>query len=194
MLQLRQSGFPETRNRAASSATPTYPLALLAAEIGAACEGPAEAMDGRIIAALQTAAAATNLLGPAWRAPRNDCYARHLLYADPAGRFTVLSLVWGPGQFSPPHAHETWCAYAVVENVLSETLYDFDPQSGKVTASGTAVREPGYACFAAAGLDQIHRLGNAGGAPAITLHVYGVEGQRVGTHVNRLVDVAGQQG
>ena len=52
------------------------------------------------------------------------------------------------------------------------------------------LREPGYACFAPAGLEQIHRLGNAGGVPAISIHAYGVEGSRVGTHVNRLMDVA----
>ncbi|MGH6768921.1 MAG: hypothetical protein ACRECO_07860 [Xanthobacteraceae bacterium] len=177
-----------------SGAPLTYPLARLVAEIGAACDGSADKMAGRIIAALQTAAASGDLVAPICRVPRNDCYARYPLYSDPAGRFTVLSLVWGPGQFSPPHAHETWCAYAVVENALSETLYDFDVQSGKAVREGTAAREPGHACFAAAGLDQIHRLGNAGGAPAISLHVYGVEGRRVGTHVNRLMDVAGQPG
>ena len=93
-------------------------------------------------------------------------------------------------QFSPPHAHDTWCAYAVAENTLTETLYEFDPHSGKAVAAGTTEREPGYACFAPAGLEQIHRLGNATGVGAISLHAYGVDGSRVGTHVNRLMDVA----
>jgi predicted metal-dependent enzyme (double-stranded beta helix superfamily) len=130
-----------------------------------------------------------DLLTPELRAPRNGCYARHTIAADPAGRFTLLSIVWGPGQFSPPHAHDTWCAYAVAENILTETLYEFDAQSGKAVAAGTTEREPGYACFAPAGLEQIHRLGNAGGVGAISIHAYGVEGSRVGTHVNRLMDV-----
>ncbi len=78
----------------------------------------------------------------------------------------------------------------MVENPLDETLYDFEPRSGKATASGAACREPGYACFAPAGLEQIHRLGNAGDVPAISLHVYGVDGSRVATHVNRLIDVS----
>ena len=34
------------------------------------------------------------------------------------------------------------------------------------------------------------RLGNAGVLPAVSLHVYGVESGRIGTHVNRKVDVA----
>src|SRR4030095_11912675 len=34
-----------------------------------------------------------------------DCYARHLLHVDPAGRFSVVVMVWGPGQRTPIHAH-----------------------------------------------------------------------------------------
>ena len=139
---------------------------------------------------IRTRSPAFQPLTPELRAPRTGCYARHTIAADPAGRFTLLSIVWGPGQFSPPHAHDTWCAYAVAENTLTETLYEFDAQSGKAVAAGTTEREPGYACFAPAGLEQIHRLGNASGVGAISLHAYGVEGSRVGTHVNRLMDVA----
>ena len=166
-----------------------YPIALLMAEIGAACEGPADAMGEQIAAALQAAAAVPNLLPPELCVPRSPCYARHVVASDPAGRFTVLAIVWNPGQFSPPHAHDTWCAYAVVENALTETLFDLDPTRKIAVPGGTAIRAPGYACFAKAGLEQIHRLGNAGDAPAISLHAYGVEGSRVGTHVNRLMDV-----
>jgi hypothetical protein len=55
---------------------------------------------------------------------------------------------------------------------------------------GTDIRPPGYGCFAHAGLDQIHRLGNPGKEPAISIHVYGVDGAGVKTHVNRVVQVA----
>ncbi|MBX9777370.1 MAG: cysteine dioxygenase family protein [Xanthobacteraceae bacterium] len=190
MLQARPAPLGTRRQRAISTSALSYPVALLMAEIGDACDGPAHAMGDRIAHALRVAAAMPELLTPELRAPRNGCYARHTVAADPAGRFTLLSIVWGAGQFSPPHAHDTWCAYAVAENTLTETLYGFDPRSGKAVAAGTTEREPGYACFAPAGLEQIHRLGNATGVGAISLHAYGVEGSRVGTHVNRLMDVA----
>jgi len=191
MLQTRPIPLETVRRPAVTLAALTDPLALLMAEIGDACDGPADAMGRRIAHALRVAAAMPDLLTAERRAPRSGCYARHTIASDPAGRFTLLSIVWAPGQFSPPHAHDAWCAYAVAENSLTETLYDFDPRSGKAVASGGAVvREPGYACFAPAGLEQIHRLGNAGDVPAISLHAYGVEGARVGTHVNRLMDVA----
>jgi predicted metal-dependent enzyme (double-stranded beta helix superfamily) len=171
----------------ASPAVPPPALAALVAEIDGACaEGP---MRDRIVAALKTAVARADLLTPQQRVPRDGCYARHPIYSDPAGRFTIVAIVWGCGQFSPPHAHHTWCAYAVHENALEETLYDWD---GKSTAQPARreVRAPGYGCYAQAGLDQIHRLGNSGSRPAISIHVYGVERERVGTHVNRVVQVA----
>jgi len=190
MLQTRPLPVETVSRPSISVPSLTYPVALLMAEIGDACDGPADAMGERIAHALRVAAAMPDLLTTELRAPRAGCYARHTIASDPAGRFTLLSIVWGPGQFSPPHAHDTWCAYAVVENPLTETLYEFHATSGKALAGDTVLREPGYACFAPAGLEQIHRLGNASGIGAISLHAYGVEGSRVGTHVNRLMDVA----
>jgi len=178
------------RHPAISGVPLTYPVAMLMAELGEACEGPSDVMGERIRCALRVAAATPAFLLPEFRAARADCYARHTIASDPAGRFTVLSIVWGPGQFSPPHAHETWCAYAVAEQTLTETLFDYDVARNKAVPAGVSSREPGYSCFAPAGLEQIHRLGNAGSVAAISIHAYGVEGSRVGTHVNRLIDVA----
>jgi len=169
-------------------------VAELAADIGAACEGSRALMERRIVAALARAAADPELLTPAQRIPSPDCYARHVVCGDPAGRFTILSLVWMPGQFSPPHAHHTWCGYAVLENALDETVYRFDHAAAKAEVLRSEIRKPGYSCFAGAGLDQIHSLGNSGLRPAISIHVYGVERERVATHVNRKVDVSPEKG
>jgi predicted metal-dependent enzyme (double-stranded beta helix superfamily) len=117
-----------------------------------------------------------------------------VLYADADGRFTILALVWSAGQFSRPHAHHTWCAYAVRTGDLNETLYAYDDATGLARPSRVATRTAGYACFAPSGLDQIHRLGNAGGEPAISIHVYGVARDRIATHVNRIVEVAPPEG
>ena len=125
----------------------TYPIALLMAEIGDACDGPAERWRARITSALRSAAAVPDLLSAELRAPRAGCYARHTIAADPAGRFTLLAIVWSPGQFSPPHAHDTWCAYAVAENTLTETLFDFDPQSGKAMRGRYIAARAGLCLF-----------------------------------------------
>jgi predicted metal-dependent enzyme (double-stranded beta helix superfamily) len=147
-------------------------------------------MGGGLLSALARAVGERDLVTPEQRIPSAQCYARHVVYSDPAGRFTILSLVWMPGQFSPPHAHQTWCAYAVCDNTLTETEYTFDGATLRASPLRTIDRHAGYCTFAHAGLDQIHRLGNAGVRPAISLHIYGVGSGRIKTHVNRTVDVA----
>jgi len=183
--ELPAPSLAPTHQEVCSSVPPA--LAALIDAIDAACtEGrPAP----RIVAALQAAAAQRDLLTPNQRATEAGCYARHLLYSDPRGRFTIVSIVWGPGQFSPTHGHHTWCAYAVHQNTLEETLFAWDQASGTARPARTQARPAGYGCFARAGLDQIHRLGNSGGEPAISIHIYGVERERVCTHVNRVVQV-----
>ena len=165
-------------------------VAMLASAIAAACDQPFALMRARIKAALARAALDPDLLTPEQRLTQSGCYARHVLHSDAGGRFTLLAIVWAPGQFSPPHAHHTWCGYAVYDNPLAEQIFRFDPAQSKAELLRTEVRVPGYSCFAAAGLDQIHRLGNSGAKPAISIHAYGVERECIATHVNRVVDVA----
>jgi predicted metal-dependent enzyme (double-stranded beta helix superfamily) len=169
---------------------PAGALAELVRQIACACNGQIDSMRDRIVAALAAAAADPALVTAEQCQPQADCYARHVLWGDPDRRFTVLALVWAPGQFSPPHAHHAWCAYAVRAGTLSETLYGFDSVVGTARPLRVAARSAGYACFAQAGLDQIHRLGNAGTEPAISIHVYGVARERIATDVNRIVEVA----
>jgi predicted metal-dependent enzyme (double-stranded beta helix superfamily) len=159
----------------------------LAAEIGAACEDQPERKAPRVVAALQSAAADPGLLTAGQRATCAHSYARHLLWSDPQGRFTILALVWTTGQFSPVHAHHTWCAYAVRHGDLAETLFRFDTASGQAIPLLTDIRRVGYGCFARPGFEQIHRLGNPCLERAVSIHVYGVDSVRVCSHVNRVL-------
>ena len=194
MLHIAGLETAERPRRDRKDALPAGPLGKIVRAVAGACAGPAADMTRRIVPALTAAAADPALVTPEQCRPHAECYARHVLYADPAGRFTVLALVWGAGQFSPAHAHHTWCAYAVRSGVLNETLYAYDDATGVARPSRVASRIAGHACFAEGGLDQIHRLGNAGGEPAISIHVYGVARDRIATHVNRIVEVAPPEG
>jgi predicted metal-dependent enzyme (double-stranded beta helix superfamily) len=148
---------------------------MLAADIGAAVEGSRELMGDRIAAALAPGVTDPTAATAEQRVPGDRCYARHIVRGRPAGRFTILALVWMPGQFSPPHAHQTWCAYTVCEGIADRDGICLRWPPRRRRPCSTADRHAGYACFGEAGLDQIHRLGNAGVRPAISLHVYGVE-------------------
>ena len=166
----------------------------LAARISRACFEPPQAMGRQIKDALARAVREPALLSAEQRLPEPQCYARHVIYSDPAGRFTILAIVWDGGQFSIPHAHHTWCAYAVYDGDLEETLFAWNAGRSEATPLRTEPRGTGYTCYAAAGLDQIHRLGNPGARPAISIHVYGVERDRIATHVNRAVEVSRTEG
>jgi len=194
MLHIAGSDTAERSRLDRKQALPAGPLGKLVRAVARACDGPASRMAKRIVPALAAAAADPALVATGQCRPQAECYARHVLYAEAEGRFTVLALVWGAGQFSPPHAHHAWCAYAVRSGVLGETLYAYDEATGLARPSGVAARTAGYACFADGGLDQIHRLGNAGSEPAISIHVYGVARDRIATHVNRIVEVAPPEG
>lgn len=138
-------------------------------------------------AALAQAIAEDVLLTPAQREGAANCYRRHLLIADPRGRYAAAALVWQPGQASPVHGHHTWCGYAVLDGVLEETQYAWDETADCACASGSHARPAGAVSYVRAGLSAIHRLANASSRPAISLHVYGVAGEQIATHVNRLV-------
>jgi predicted metal-dependent enzyme (double-stranded beta helix superfamily) len=133
-----------------------------------------------------------SVLTDAQRQGESQSYRRHLLHADPIGRYAIAALVWQPGQCSPVHAHHTWCSYAVIEGELSETLFSWNAISHRAEKTRSRPRRAGAVSFVAGGRGAIHRLGNptVHAAPAISIHVYGVAGAQIATHVNDLVTAA----
>ena len=161
-------------------------LARLADRVGAAVSLPPEAMAGAIQAALHDAIAKNGWLPPERRRASHDNYARHLLHGDPRGRFSILSIVWDHGQASPIHGHQCWCAVGVYLGALTESRYG--EEAGAPVLLESRRRDAGSLSFDAAGLG-LHRIGNDSGSIAISLHVYGVAQDRIGTGVNRVIAV-----
>ncbi|MBN3767491.1 cysteine dioxygenase family protein [Burkholderia sp. Ac-20365] len=141
-------------------------------------------------AALAVAAADPALLTDAQREGAASCYRRHLLAADPHGRYAIAALVWMPGQASPVHAHHTWCGYAVIEGALTETVYDWNADVDCATPLRDQSRELGAVSFTRSGRTGIHRLCNRSDGVAVSLHIYGVPGEQISTHVNDILRVA----
>jgi predicted metal-dependent enzyme (double-stranded beta helix superfamily) len=170
------------------------PLARLRDSLDAALrEAPASAAFALAVrAALTAALKEPGLLSDAQREGGAEAYRRHLLIADPRGRYAVAALVWQPGQASPVHGHHTWCAYAVIEGTLSETLFTWDTDAHRAVETRRHERAMGAVSFVAAGRGGIHRLGNAAGErrQAISIHIYGVTGAQISTHVNDLLGSA----
>ncbi len=145
----------------------------------------------QVRAALAAAAAAPDLLTAAQRESGLDNYRRHLLASDPHGRYTIVSLVWRPGQQTPIHGHHAWCGYAIVSGTLHEELYRWDNVQHRARAMHRQTRAIGATSYVQPGLNAgIHRLTHAGAdnaPPAISLHVYGVAHEQVSTQVNHVV-------
>jgi len=168
-------------------ASPPDSLQTLCASVARAERNAAQALLHELSARVAEAGQALAGLPPALRQGSPDGYARHVAYADPHGRFTIAYLIWRPGQHSPVHGHRTWCTYRVLQGELSETHYRWDPAARQAVACGGALRRPGDIVTATPGLEQIHRLGNAGIGTAISLHLYGVAEADIATGVNHVV-------
>jgi len=112
--------------------------------------------------------------------PGADRYARRLLHRDPAGRYTVLVMVWNPGQGTELHDHAgMWCVECVHRGRIEVTSYSVrggDPSTGVVqfereTRIVAGVGEAG----ALIPPFEYHTIHNPFDHPAVTLHVYGGE-------------------
>lgn len=103
-------------------------------------------------------------------------YRRHILFADPLRRFTILALVWSPGQVTPVHGHTSWGAVGVYAGRPTVTLYDRESRSDnlfEIQCSRTAEIRRGDVSFVRPGIDDVHRISNETDENAITIHVYG---------------------
>jgi 3-mercaptopropionate dioxygenase len=53
-------------------------------------------------------------------------YRSHTLHVEPDGSFSIVALLWRPGQLTRIHDHVTWCAFGVIQGVEHEELFDAD--------------------------------------------------------------------
>jgi predicted metal-dependent enzyme (double-stranded beta helix superfamily) len=111
-----------------------------------------------------------------------DGYRSHTLHVEPDGSFSIIALVWRPGQVTRIHDHMTWCAFGVIQGVEHEDLFDAD--LNVIGASDNHVGD--ISGFAPPG--DIHRVHNTADTTAISIHVYGTDVTRIGSSVRRYYD------
>jgi 3-mercaptopropionate dioxygenase len=121
-------------------------------------------------------------------------YRCHVLHAESDGSFSVVALVWRPGQATPVHDHVSWCVTGIVQGIEHEERFEL--QDGWLVQSGTSDSLPGEVTGLAPPGD-IHRVVNTGPETAISLHVYGTDVGRLSSSIRRIYDqpmVAGESG
>jgi predicted metal-dependent enzyme (double-stranded beta helix superfamily) len=126
---------------------------------------------------------------PAWLRPEHRVgdptgYMRHLLYVDPEGGFVITAITWLPGQVSPVHGHQVWCAFGIAEGELTEE--QFEDSFGTVRLAKTNVYPAGEVADRDLEAKLIHRVSNRSRGTIVSLHVYGVSAERLTTGINRL--------
>jgi 3-mercaptopropionate dioxygenase len=128
------------------------------------------------------------VLTPEQRAGDPERYRSHVLHSEPDGSFSIVALVWRPGQVTRIHDHVTWCVFGVIQGIEYEEQFTLDESSGCLVEAGYAVNEAGdVSGFAPPG--DIHRVRNAGDGVAISIHIYGTDVSRIGSGARRDYDL-----
>src|SRR4051794_33230433 len=123
-----------------------------------------------------------DVLSAAQRLGSPERYCTHTLHVEPDGSFSIIALVWRPGQLTRIHDHMTWCVFGVIQGVEHEDLFDADlnlvASSDNLTGDVSGFAPPG----------DIHRVHNTADTTAISIHIYGTDVTRIGSSVRRYYD------
>jgi 3-mercaptopropionate dioxygenase len=141
-----------------------------------------------VASALERELPSPSVLTPEERAGDPERFQSHVLHAEPDGSFSIVALVWRPGQMTRIHDHVTWCVFGVIQGVEHEELFELDEHRGCLIEAGNAVNLTGEVSgFAPPG--DIHRVRNVGERTAISIHIYGTDVRRIGSSVRRDYDL-----
>ncbi len=153
---------------------------------------PAAEIPSLIAEKLPRLLATADLLTPAQRSLPATGYGRHDVFICPGEAFSVLAAVWPAGIVSPIHDHLTWCALGIYEGIIRETRYApktaDDDGTDAVPVSVTDLR-PGDVVHLPVDAPDIHRMHNPTDAPAISIHVYGGDANKIGPNLKKIYTV-----
>jgi predicted metal-dependent enzyme (double-stranded beta helix superfamily) len=117
-------------------------------------------------------------------------YRQHILHVEPDGSFSIVALVWLPGQATPIHDHVSWCVVGVHRGEEYETIYDLggsDDDPYLVIREHTTNPVGSVAALVPPG--DIHMVANAGDGLAVSLHIYGADIGILGSSIRRKYDL-----
>jgi 3-mercaptopropionate dioxygenase len=140
-----------------------------------------------VASALERHLPSPGILTAAERTGDPESYRSEVLHAEPDGSFSIVAMVWLPGQVTPIHDHVTWCVFGVIQGIEWEELFKLDDQERCLVEAGYRLNRTGEVSgFAPPG--DIHRVHNAGDLTAISIHIYGTDVTRIGSSVRRLYE------
>ncbi len=101
-----------------------------------------------------------------------------ILHSHPLGLFSLRMYLWGPGEYTYPHDHNSWGVIGTVSEgyeVVNYRREDDESVEGyaKLAEVERLLLKPGETAFTLPLSMGIHKTGNATGESIITLHFYG---------------------
>jgi 3-mercaptopropionate dioxygenase len=124
-----------------------------------------------------------------FRQPAAHHYRQHVVHVHPQGRYSIVSLVWKPGQATSIHDHRCWCVVGVLQGHERESRYHLYNSGDEdfLVRDGDADYAPGQVCRLVPPDEDVHRVANAGGEGlTISIHVYGADIASLGTSINHV--------
>lgn len=136
-----------------------------------------------VTAAMRALVARDDWLAPEFTVPHPKYYQQYLLHRDAAGRFSVVSFVWGPGQATPIHDHTVWGVIGMLRGGESAQPYEPGP-AGMTPRGAEELLRPGDVAAVSPRIGDIHRVRNAySDRVSISIHAYGADIGQVRRHV-----------
>lgn len=106
--------------------------------------------------------------------PHPEFYQQYLLHADPLGRFSVVSFVWGPGQKTPIHDHCIWGLIGMLKGMEKGQRYKRLPSGELIKDGPETLLHQGDIEAVSPSIGDIHVVSNAfADQTSISIHVYG---------------------
>ena len=122
-----------------------------------------------------------DLLREADRRASRDHYRTNVMHVHPRGAYSVVALVWQPGQRTPIHSHRSWCVVGVHEG--RELERSFRVAAGGLVQVDEHVLEQGHVTWLLQGEQDIHDVANADASTTISIHVYGLDYTTAGSSI-----------
>ncbi len=121
-----------------------------------------------------------------------DHFKQYILYKEPEQRFSVLCVVWAPGQSAIPHDHTVWGLIGQLRGAERTRNYE-DPLPGvPLVIRSEEVLTPGETAVVAPSVGDVHDVENAVDDISISIHVYGGDLSSLADRRHRYVAESGE--
>ncbi len=117
-------------------------------------------------------------------------YRQHVIHAEPDGSFSVVALVWLPGQQTPIHDHASWCVVGVYLGEEKEERFRLaaDREGSHLVRISNGTNAEGSVTSVAPPGD-IHLVRNGTMEKVVSIHIYGVDVTERGSSIRQCYDL-----